>query len=205
MSRHHTTPALPVRAKVSVNGLLLKALQSHISRTNKYFPKTLKSICRSTMILTHLLSRARPAPFMGLSPTSARPAHQMAPTKAKSSSQSESLFSTHVSSLWVCHSTASLLTLLLSSSYSGTCTPVNDRLSFCETYAHSIEHREDLHFYARLFCKSDTFTHMSVASLSPNKEALLEIMGYPYFVLGESAYRCFFAVAKPILSRNTAI
>ncbi len=35
----HHTPALPVRAKVSVNGLLLKALQSHISRTNKYLPE----------------------------------------------------------------------------------------------------------------------------------------------------------------------
>jgi len=27
---------------------------------------------------------------------------------------------------------------------------VNDRLSFCETYARSIERREDLHFFARL-------------------------------------------------------
>jgi len=82
---------------------------------------------------------------------------------------------------------------------------VNDRLGFCETYAHSIERHEDLHIYARLFCKSDSFTHMSVASSSPDKEVLLEIMGYPHFVLGESACKCFFAVAKPYPSRNTAM
>jgi len=30
-------------------------------------------------------------------------------------------------------------------------------------------------------------------------------MGYPHFVLGENACRCFFAVAKPYPSRNTAM
>jgi hypothetical protein len=86
-----------------------------------------------------------------------------------------------------------------------TCTSANDRLSFCNTFAHSIERREELHVYARLFCKSDSFTHMAVNPPPPSKEVLLEIMGYPHFILGESVCRCFFAVAKPYPSRNTAM
>jgi len=81
---------------------------------------------------------------------------------------------------------------------------VNDRLSFCETYARSIERREDLHFFARLLCKPDSFTAMTVTP-PPTKEVLLEIIGYPHFVLEESSCRCFFAVAKPYPSRNTAM
>jgi len=81
----------------------------------------------------------------------------------------------------------------------------NDRLSFCNTFAHSIARREELHLYARLFCKSDSFTHMAVNPPPPSKEVLLEIMGYPHFILGESVCRCFFAVAKPYPSRNTAM
>lgn len=83
--------------------------------------------------------------------------------------------------------------------------PVNDRRGFYETYARSIQRREDLHFYARLFCKSDSFTHMAATPPAPDKEILLEIMGYPHFVLGESACKCFFVVAKPYPSRNTAM
>jgi len=83
--------------------------------------------------------------------------------------------------------------------------PVNDRRGFYETYARSIQRREDLHFYARLFCKSDSFTHMVATPPAPDKEILLEIMGYPHFVLGESACKCFFVVAKPYPSRNTAM
>ncbi|KAH9997483.1 hypothetical protein BJV77DRAFT_1065110 [Russula vinacea] len=81
---------------------------------------------------------------------------------------------------------------------------VNDRLGLCETYARSIERREELHFYARFFCKSDSFTHMSIPP-PPAKEVLLEIIGYPHFILGESACKCFFVVAKPYPSRNAAM
>ncbi|KAI9458016.1 hypothetical protein F5148DRAFT_1221423 [Russula earlei] len=80
----------------------------------------------------------------------------------------------------------------------------NDRLGFCETYARSIERREELHFFARLLCKSDSFTHMTITS-PPTKEVLFEVIGYPHFVIGESSCRCFFAVAKPYPSRNTAM
>src|SRR5712671_1210037 len=99
------------------------------------------------------------------------------------------------------------LTLVLSSPFSSfevLCATVNDRLSFCETYSRSIERREELHFFARLLCKPDSFTPMTVTPL-PAKEVLLEIIGYPHFVLGESSCRCFFAVAKPYPSRNTAM
>ncbi|KAI0306795.1 hypothetical protein B0F90DRAFT_1622969 [Multifurca ochricompacta] len=83
---------------------------------------------------------------------------------------------------------------------------VNDRLSFCTTYAHSIERREELHVYARLRCKSDSsFTHMAITPLTPGKEILLEIIGYPHFLPGQTACKCFFAVAKPYPSRNTAM
>jgi len=80
----------------------------------------------------------------------------------------------------------------------------NDRLGFCETYARSIDRREELQFYARFFCKSDSFTHSSVTP-PPVKEVLLEIIGYPHFVMGESTCRCFFVVAKPYPSRNVAM
>jgi len=80
----------------------------------------------------------------------------------------------------------------------------NDRLGFCETYARSIDRREELQFYARFFCKSDSFTHPSVTP-PPVKEVLLEIIGYPHFIMGESTCRCFFVVAKPYPSRNVAM
>jgi len=82
---------------------------------------------------------------------------------------------------------------------------VNDRLGFCDTYAHSIERREELHFYARFFCKSDSFTHLPISPTPPAKEVLLEIIGYPHVIMGESTCRCFFVVAKPYPSRNAAM
>jgi hypothetical protein len=39
----------------------------------------------------------------------------------------------------------------------------------------------------------------------PAKEVLLEIIGYPHFILGESACKCFFVVAKPYPNRNAAM
>jgi PAS domain-containing protein len=80
----------------------------------------------------------------------------------------------------------------------------NDRLGFCERYARSIDRREELQFYARFFCKSDSFTHTTVTP-PPVKEVLLEIVGYPHFIMGESTCRCFFVVAKPYPSRNVAM
>jgi hypothetical protein len=89
--------------------------------------------------------------------------------------------------------------------YISASTPANDRLGFCETYAHSIERREELHFYARFFCKPDSFTHLPISPPPPAKEVLLEIIGYPHFIMGESTCRCFFVVAKPYPSRNAAM
>ncbi|KAH9981536.1 hypothetical protein BGW80DRAFT_1162376 [Lactifluus volemus] len=80
----------------------------------------------------------------------------------------------------------------------------DDRLSFCTKYTHSIEHREELHLYARLRCKSESSTHLAIIPPSP-KEVLLEIIGYPHFVPGETECSCFFVVAKPFPSRNTAM
>lgn len=88
---------------------------------------------------------------------------------------------------------------------SAICATANDRLGFCETYARSIERHEELQFYARFFCKSDSFTHMTVTPPPPVKEVLLEIVGYPHFITGESTCRCFFVVAKPYPSRNVAM
>jgi PAS domain-containing protein len=89
--------------------------------------------------------------------------------------------------------------------YISVSTPVNDRLGLCDTYAHSIERHEELHFYARFFCKSDSFTHLPISPTPPAKEVLLEIIGYPHFIMGESTCRCFFVVAKPYPSRNAAM
>ena len=90
---------------LSVNGLLFKDLQPHISKTNSIFLITLKLAFCSTMVLITLSPQAHSVPFMGLSLTYTP---QMAPTKVRSNSPSESQCSACVSSLWVCHSTASI-------------------------------------------------------------------------------------------------
>ncbi|KAI0273452.1 hypothetical protein BC834DRAFT_853891 [Gloeopeniophorella convolvens] len=83
---------------------------------------------------------------------------------------------------------------------------VNDRLSFCTAYSRSIEHREDLHVYARLRCKPEiSFSRIPLNPPTPPREVLLEVTGYPHFMPGENACKCFFAVAKPYPSRNTAM
>jgi hypothetical protein len=84
--------------------------------------------------------------------------------------------------------------------------PVNDRISFCTAFTHSVESFNELHVYVRLRCNSDSsFAHLAVAPAPPAKEVLLEVMGYPYFTPGENACRCIFAVAKSYPSRNTAM
>ena len=84
---------------------LFKDLQPHISETNSILRITLKLVFRSTMVLTTLLPQAHSVPFIGLLLTYVP---QMASTKVRSNSPSESQCSACISLSWVCHSTASI-------------------------------------------------------------------------------------------------
>jgi len=74
---------------LSANGLLPKDLQPFPRQTG-ISQITLKSVFRSTMVLASLRSQAHPVPFMGLMVTYVRSVPQMALTKARSNSSSES-------------------------------------------------------------------------------------------------------------------
>lgn len=79
----------------------------------------------------------------------------------------------------------------------------NDKDSFRQMFSQSISQKKDLLTYARLRCTTEYYggTEYPV----PHKEVLFEIMGYPHFMPGEEECTCFFAVAKPYPSRNTAM
>jgi hypothetical protein len=71
-------------ARVSVNGLLLKDLQSHISKTNKYLPDNSQFSISLHNGPHEFIVQARPTPFiMDSSPTYVRSVHPVAPTKAR--------------------------------------------------------------------------------------------------------------------------
>lgn len=79
----------------------------------------------------------------------------------------------------------------------------NDKDSFREMFSQSIAQKKDLLTYARLRCTSEYYGGSDYTV--PHKEILFEIMGYPHFLPGEEECKCFFAVAKPYPSRNTAM
>lgn len=79
----------------------------------------------------------------------------------------------------------------------------NDKDSFREMFSESIAQKKDLLTYARLRCTSESYGGLDYTV--PHKEVLFEIMGYPHFLPGEEECKCFFAVAKPYPSRNTAM
>lgn len=61
--------------------------------------------------------------------------------------------------------------------------------------------RGNLLSYARLRCKAEFEGHQAVG----HKEVLFEIQGYPHFLDGDNECKCFFAMARPYPSRNTAV
>ncbi|TCD70958.1 blue light receptor [Steccherinum ochraceum] len=82
---------------------------------------------------------------------------------------------------------------------------------FQSTFQRSIHHRSELLTYARLRCKPTAASltqDFQASAKSPVKEVLFELKGYPHFVPDAGAVaecKCFFIMAKPYPSRNTAM
>lgn len=79
----------------------------------------------------------------------------------------------------------------------------NDKNSFRQMFSQSIVQKKDLLTYARLRCQPEYYGAAEYGV--PQKEVLFEITGYPHSIPGEEECKCFFAVAKPYPSRNTAM
>ncbi|KAH7929684.1 hypothetical protein BV22DRAFT_117494 [Leucogyrophana mollusca] len=79
----------------------------------------------------------------------------------------------------------------------------DDRHGFQASFDESLHSRNELLCYVRLRCKTQYSQNPDYEP--PSKEVLFELKGYPHYIDGESDCRCFFAVAKPYPSRNTAM
>ncbi|KAG2146884.1 white collar 2 type of transcription factor [Suillus bovinus] len=72
-----------------------------------------------------------------------------------------------------------------------------DKHAFRASFEQSLRLRMEMLSYVRFKCQSEY--------AFPAKEVLFEVKGYPHYIDGEQYARCFFAVAKPYPSRNTAM
>ncbi|KAG2041923.1 hypothetical protein BDR03DRAFT_913838 [Suillus americanus] len=72
-----------------------------------------------------------------------------------------------------------------------------DKHAFRASFERSLRSRMEMLSYVRFKCQSEY--------ASPAKEVLFEVKGYPHYIDDEQYARCFFAVAKPYPSRNTAM
>ncbi|OAX39362.1 hypothetical protein K503DRAFT_716568, partial [Rhizopogon vinicolor AM-OR11-026] len=72
-----------------------------------------------------------------------------------------------------------------------------DQHAFRGSFDQSLRSRAEMLSYVRFKCQTEYAT--------PAKEVLFEVKGYPHYIDDEPYARCFFAVAKPYPSRNTAM
>lgn len=72
-----------------------------------------------------------------------------------------------------------------------------DQHAFRGSFDQSLHSRAEMLSYVRFRCQPEYAT--------PAKEVLFEVKGYPHYIDDEPYARCFFAVAKPYPSRNTAM
>ena len=70
-------------------------------------------------------------------------------------------------------------------------------------FAESVQTRTDLLAYARLQCKNEF--NVSRDYTSAPKEVLFEIRGRPHHLPDTDEFKCYFAMAQPYPSRNTAM
>ena len=80
---------------------------------------------------------------------------------------------------------------------------VDDRGSFRAAFAESIRTKTDMLAYARLQCKNEFY--VSTDYTSAPKEVLFEIRGRPHYLPSSDDFKCYFAMAQPYPSRNTAM
>ncbi|KAE9395386.1 white collar photoreceptors-like protein [Gymnopus androsaceus JB14] len=79
-----------------------------------------------------------------------------------------------------------------------------DQQTFCDAFNESLGGKKEMLAYVRLICSGSATSQ----PFTPNKEVLFEIKGYPRFIVEDnpsSGCECFFAMAKPYLSRNVAM
>ncbi|KAI0950127.1 hypothetical protein AcV7_008688 [Taiwanofungus camphoratus] len=80
---------------------------------------------------------------------------------------------------------------------------VDDRAGFRALFRESVHAQRPLLAYARLQCKAAFYVARDYAPRP--REVLFEITGHAHPGGGAGAFQCFFAVAKPYPSRNTAM
>ncbi len=79
----------------------------------------------------------------------------------------------------------------------------DDRAGFRAAFAESVRTRTELLAYARLQCKNEFYVAADYTSAP--REVLFELRGRPHFLPDSDAFQCFFAMAQPYPSRNTAM
>ena len=78
-----------------------------------------------------------------------------------------------------------------------------DRAKFRAAFDESIRTRGEMLAYARIQCKNQF--HVVSGHRSAPREVLFEVKGRPHFLPDSGEFRCFFAMAQPYPSRNTAM
>ncbi|OBZ65666.1 Cutinase gene palindrome-binding protein [Grifola frondosa] len=79
----------------------------------------------------------------------------------------------------------------------------DDRTSFQLMFMQSISNNTEILAYCRLQCKNDFYVCSDYTSAP--REVLFEIKGHPHFLPDSTKFLCYFAMAKPYPSRNTAM
>ncbi|KAI0672885.1 hypothetical protein C8Q78DRAFT_1077203 [Trametes maxima] len=80
---------------------------------------------------------------------------------------------------------------------------VDDRVSFRTSFAESVRSKTEMLVYARLQCKNEFYVASDYRSAP--REVLFEIRGRPHFLPETDDFQCYFAMAQPYPSRNTAM
>ena len=84
---------------------------------------------------------------------------------------------------------------------------VDDHKNFKKSFEQSIRDNCDMQSYVRMHSKPDALsvvfsTSASEATLRAT-EVLFEIIGYPHYIEGNGACKCFFTTTKTYPGRNT--
>ncbi|KAI0707790.1 hypothetical protein C8Q76DRAFT_628231 [Earliella scabrosa] len=80
----------------------------------------------------------------------------------------------------------------------------DDREQFRAAFTESVRSKTEMLAYARLQCKNEFYVSATDYSSAP-KEVLFEIRGRPHYLPDSDEFKCYFAMAQPYPSRNTAM
>ncbi|KAH9857224.1 hypothetical protein C2E23DRAFT_881686 [Lenzites betulinus] len=79
----------------------------------------------------------------------------------------------------------------------------DDRAHFRAAFAESVRARTEMLAYVRLQCKHEFYVASNYTSAP--REVLFELRGRPHYLPDGGAFQCYFAMAQPHPSRNTAM